>query len=151
MRIIPFEEKYRDDMIFMILLAREALGVGPKIREDLLDVRANYLDRGDMFWLALDENDRVAGSLGYRSMEGTDEVFLHRFFIRPDLKRRGIGSALLETAEAHLRAAGKTAMHVHLGWPREIWYESWTFYPKHGFAEYAPRYMKKALDRKDGL
>ena len=49
MRIIPFEEKYRDDMIFMILLAREALGVGPKIREDLLDVRANYLDRGDGF------------------------------------------------------------------------------------------------------
>ena len=29
MRIIPFEEKYRDDMIFMVLEAKNALGRVP--------------------------------------------------------------------------------------------------------------------------
>ncbi len=44
MRIIPFEEKYRDDMIFMVLEAKNALGRVPRLNEDLLDIQKNYLD-----------------------------------------------------------------------------------------------------------
>jgi len=145
MRIIPFEEKYRDDMIFMVLLAREALGVAPKIREDLLDVRANYLDKGDGFWLALDEGGRVVGCIGCSAVKGTREAFLHRLFVKPTLKRRGIGSALLEMAEAHLRASGVAVARVHLGAPPEQWFESYRFYPKHGYVMTEPRYMMKNL------
>ena len=65
MKIIKYEEKYRDDMIFMILEAKNALGRVPGLNEDLLDVRKNYLEVGDMFWLAIDDNDRVIGSIGY--------------------------------------------------------------------------------------
>lgn len=57
--IIPYREKYRDDMIFMVLEAKDALGRIPKLNEDLLDVKKHYLDTGDMFWLAIDEHDRV--------------------------------------------------------------------------------------------
>ena len=71
MRIIPFENQYRDDMIFMIMEAKNALGRLPTLNEDLLDIHANYLDSGDMFWLALDENDRVIGCIGYISIENT--------------------------------------------------------------------------------
>ena len=46
MRIIPFEEKYRDDMIFMVLEAKNALGRVPRLNEDLLDIQKNYLDNG---------------------------------------------------------------------------------------------------------
>ena len=69
MRIIPFENQYRDDMIFMVLEAKNALGCIPRLNEDLLNIQANYLDQGDMFWLALDENDRVIGCIGYNSIE----------------------------------------------------------------------------------
>lgn len=62
MRIVQFDNKYRDDMIFMILEAKNALGRVPGLNEDLLDIKKNYLDKGDMFWLALDDNDRVMGS-----------------------------------------------------------------------------------------
>ena len=62
MTIVPYDEKYRDDMIFMILQAKDALGRVPRLNEDLLDIRANYLERGDEFWLALDEDGRVIGS-----------------------------------------------------------------------------------------
>lgn len=144
MEIIPFEEKYRDDMIFMVLSAKDALGRVPGINEDLLDVRRCYLDKGDMFWLALDAG-RVVGCVGYNSIPGTTETVLHRLYIKPTLKRRGIGTALLRTAEDYMRKLGKTAVRVHLGAPREQWFESYAFYPKNGFVEYAPRYMRKEL------
>ena len=59
MKIITFEEKYRDDLIFMILEAKDALGRVPGLNEDLLDIQKSYMDKGGMFWIAIDENDRV--------------------------------------------------------------------------------------------
>ena len=141
--IIPYDEKYRDDMIFMVLQAKDALGRIPGLNEDLLDIRKHYLDTGDMFWLAINEHDRVIGSVGYKSIPGTTEVRLHRLYIKAALKRRGIGTRLLRTAEEHLRRQGKTAIHVHLG--GKEYFESRSFYPKHGYREYAPDYMKKEL------
>ena len=38
MKIIKYEDKYRDDMIFMILEAKNALGRVPGLNEDLLDI-----------------------------------------------------------------------------------------------------------------
>ena len=48
MEIRAFSEEYRDDLIFMVLQAKDALGRRPGINEDLLDIKANYIDRGDM-------------------------------------------------------------------------------------------------------
>ena len=142
-KIIPYEEKYRDDMIFMVLEAKDALGRVPTLNEDLLDIQKNYMDTGDMFWLAIDESDRVIGCVGYNAISGTTEVRLHRLYIKAARKRQGIGTCLLHTVEQHLRGQGKTAAHVHLG--GKEYFESRSFYPKHGYQEYEPRMMKKEL------
>lgn len=143
MRIIAYQEKYRDDMIFMVLEAKNALGRVPRLNGDLLDIPGAYLNRGDMFWLALDEHDRVIGCVGYNSMEKSTEVKLHRLYVKAALKRQGIGSALLRTAEEYVKAQGKTAVCVHLG-GRE-YFASRSFYPKHGYVEIGPDCMKKEL------
>lgn len=142
--IIEFKERYRDDLIFMVLEAKNALGRVPGLNEDLLDIKSNYFDKGDMFWIAVNEKDRVVGSIGYNSVENTDEAVLHRLFVKYSMKRQGIGASLLKTAEEHLKAVGKKAVIVHLG-NKSDFYESWQFYPKHGYAEFAPSYMKKFL------
>lgn len=141
--IIPYGEKYRDDMIFMVLEAKDALGRVPRLNEDLLDVQKNYLDTGDMFWLAIGENDRVIGCVGYNSIPGTTEVKLRRLYVKAARKRQGIGTRLLHAVEQHLREQEKTAVHVHLG--GKAYFESHSFYPKHGYREYAPNMMKKEL------
>lgn len=141
--IIPYDEKYRDDMIFMVLEAKDALGRVPRLNEDLLDVQKNYIDTGDMFWLAIDEHDRVIGCIGYNSIPGTTEVKLHRLYIKAARKRQGIGTRLLHTVELHLREQGKTAAHVHLG--GKEYFESRSFYPKHGYYAYDGDMMKKEL------
>lgn len=145
MTIVPYSEKYRDDLIFMVLQAKDALGRRPTINEDLLDIPANYLDKGDMFWVAVDRNDRVIGCVGYSATEDGKEAYIHRLYVKASEKRKGIGTALLKTAEGEIKRKGITLAVVHLGEPKAQWFESYSFYPKHGYHEFAPRYMRKVL------
>lgn len=145
MTIKPYDESYRDDMIFMVLQAKDALGRKPTINEDLLNIKESYMDRGDMFWIAVDEHDRVIGCIGYSRIPDTTEAFLHRLYVKASEKRKGIGTGLLQTAEVEMQSRGITISRVHLGAPKEQWFESYAFYPKHGYQEYAPRYMMKEL------
>ena len=145
MVIKPYEKKYRDDLIFMVLQAKDALGRRPTINNDLLDIRANYFDRGDMFWIAINEEDRVIGCIGYSKTELFSEAFLHRLYVKASEKHKGIGTRLLQTAENEMRKQGIAVSLVHLGAPKEQWFESYSFYPKHGYREYKPGYMRKDL------
>ena len=145
MIIKPYEDQYRDDLIFMVLQAKDALGRKPSINPDLLDIKANYFDRGDMFWVAIDEEDRVVGCVGYSGTADTSEAFIHRLYVKACEKHKGIGTALLQTAENEMRKRGISVSLVHLGEPKEQWIESYSFYPKHGYCEYEPRYMRKDL------
>ena len=45
MEIKIYEDKYRDDMISMVLQAKAALGRPSSLNEDLLDIKANYFQR----------------------------------------------------------------------------------------------------------
>ena len=146
MTIKLFEEKYRDDLIFMVLQAKDALGRKPAINEDLLDIQSNYFDRGDMFWVAINEEDRVIGCVGYSKTENPSEAFLHRLFVKASEKHKGIGYVLLQTAENAMREQGISVSLVHLGAPKEQWFESYAFYPKNGYQEYQPRFMRKNLN-----
>ncbi len=147
-KIIQFESQYRDDLIFMILEAKNALGRVPGLNGDLLDIEKHYFAKGDKFWIAVNERDRVIGSVGYNSIPDTSEIQLHRLFVKANLKHQGIGTKLLATAEAYAKEHGKTAVYVHLGTPKEHWKESYGFYPKNGYMVYdeaKPNYMKKEL------
>ena len=145
MQIKPFENRYRDDLIFMVLEAKDALGRIPHLNEDLLNIERNYIEKGDCFWIAVDERDRVIGCVGYSRIDGTSEAFVHRLYVKASMKHKGIGSALLKTAEEAMKRNGISISRVHLGEPKEQWFESYVFYPKHGYRPYAPRYMKKHL------
>lgn len=141
MKIIEFEEKYRDDMIFMVLNAKNALGRIPKLNEDLLDIKSNFFDKGQPFWIALDEFNRVIGCIGTR-IDTDGKIFLSRLYVKFDIKRQGIGSKLLKLAEESAMKRGFKEIYVHIG---KDYLESQKFYPKHGYVEYKDLYMKKKL------
>ena len=98
-----------------------------------------------MFWIAVNDNDRVIGCGGFSRIADTNEAFVHRLYVKASEKHKGIGSALLDTVEAGMRNSGIIVARVHLGYPPEQWFESYSFYPKHGYIEYEPRYMMKEL------
>ena len=141
MKIIDFEDKYRDDLIFMVLSAKNALGRVPRLNEELLDIKSNYFDKGHPFWIALDEFDRVIGCIGTR-LDESGNLFLSHLYIKFDQKRHGIVSKLLALAEESAIKRGYKEVYVHLG---KDYLESHIFYPKHGYKEYKDCYMKKEL------
>ena len=141
MKIITFEDKYRDDLIFMVLSAKNAIGRVPRLNEEFLNIKASYFDKGHPFWIALDEYDRVIGCIGTREDE-EGNLFLSHLYVKYDLKRNGIGSKLLELAENSAKERGYKEVYVHLG---KDYLESHIFYPKHGYTEYKELYMKKSI------
>ena len=145
MIIKEFEPTYRDDLIFMVLQAKDSLGRKPGLNEDLLDIHKNYFEKDDKFWIAVDDDDRVIGSIGYSTEAGKNEAVIHRLFVKANIKRTGIGSKLLETAEKDLQKRGIAVAKVNLGTPKEQWAESYKFYPKHGYIEYESGRMMKRL------
>ena len=130
--IVRFEEQYRDDTIFCLLLAKDALGRRPRLNEDLLDIQGHYFSHGDMFWIALDESDRVVGMVGTKTVSPTD-MWLKRLYVKPALKKTGIGSALLATAERYAAEKGITTIHTRFS---NDYVEAACFYPKKGFIEH---------------
>lgn len=63
-------------MIFMVLEAQKALSRILRLNEDLLNVKVNHIDKGDLFWLAIGNNNRVIGCIGYNSIDETTECSL---------------------------------------------------------------------------
>ena len=143
MRIIKYEKKYRDDLIFMVLEAKNALGIVPGLNEELLDIEGFYFNKGDMFWIALDDNDRVIGSVGCNLLPNGEAV-LHRLYIKYNLKRQGLGTEMLDVAENFAGKNGRKVMKVHLG-DKVTYFESRSFYPKHGYEFIDADHMKKYL------
>jgi len=151
--IVLYEPKYREDMLFCYLAAQDAISIyAPEkwskltLQDDLLDIEKNYFECGDIFYLAIDEHDRVVGMLGTKTVSPTD-LWLKRLFIKPNVKGKGIGSKLLTVIEKY--AAEKGIITIHTRFP--YWYrEAAFFYPSKGFIEVEPddhfRYMIKRLD-----
>lgn len=129
----------------MIKEARISIGLNSNLREDLYDINKYYIDKGDMFWLVVNQKEEVLGCLGYSKIKNKEEAFLHRFYIKPSMKRRGIGTKLLKFVENYLKNKGIKTLRVHLGESKKNWYESYSFYPKNGYKEYEDRYMMKDI------
>ena len=141
-KIKQYDDCYRDDMIFMVLCAKDALKKIPTINPDLLDIQNNYLNKGDMFWVALNENNRVIGCIGYETINPL-EARVHRLYIKPELKRQGIGSALLETVVKYVKEKGYKKISIHTG--DEKYWESKLFYKAKGFVETEPNILEKNI------
>ena len=131
MKIIEYKECHRDDLIFMILQAKDDLGRKPGLNEDLLDIQKNYLEKNVKFWLIVNEDNRVLASLGL--LWNGREAHLHRFFVKASYQRQGLGGMLFQYAEKYMRAKGVKSCSIHLGTPLNDWIASYHFYRKNGF------------------
>jgi hypothetical protein len=128
-RIIKYTPEYLGDTLFCFLSAKDALGDIPRLRGDMLDIQKHYLDKDDMFWIAVDEDNRVIGMIGTDTVSETD-MWLKRLFIKPEAKRKGIASALLKTAEEYAKSKGIRTIHTRFA---DNYTEAAHFYPAKGF------------------
>ncbi len=78
--------------------------------DDLPDLRApgsSFGERNGAFWVAEDERGRVCACVAVSFPEpGTAE--LHRLYVRPDQRGKGLGGSLVRRVEDHARLHGAT-------------------------------------------
>lgn len=80
--------------------------------DDLPDLRApgsSYAQTGGVFWAVEDERGRVCACVAVDFPE-SQTAELHRLYVRPDQRGRGLGSRLVHRAESHARSHGAKRM-----------------------------------------
>jgi GNAT superfamily N-acetyltransferase len=110
--------------------------------EALQNCIARCRNAADAHFIVADMNGRIVGFLHYDCESLEPE--LHRIYIEPGLKRRGIGSALLRALHERLSpGASYILMVIAANLPAV------TFYKRHGFVEEArvdgPTYMSEHM------
>lgn len=97
MEIITFEEKYKNQIIDLILdIQNNEAGINLSLEEqpDLLDIHECYEKDGGEFWLAM-ENDTVIGTLALMN-KGNGNAVLKKAFVKKEYRNRGILGQLYE-------------------------------------------------------
>lgn len=132
--IVPFSSQYQKataDLVLHIQNVEAGLGISLDEQQDLADIERHYLLAGGGFWVALDSDDRVVGTIGL--LKKTDDVaVLKKFFVKEDWRGGGrqcasrlyealIGFARLHGIRVILLDTPATAVRSH------------AFYKRHGF------------------
>jgi len=131
MKIIKYEEKYKNQIIELILhIQNDEAKISLTIEEqpDLLDIYSNYEKNGGEFWIAV-ENDEVIGTIAIMNKENGNSI-LKKFFVREDWRSKKIGYELYKTLLAY--AKEKNIKYIVLDTPA-VAKVSHKFYERAGF------------------
>ncbi|HKQ47422.1 MAG TPA: GNAT family N-acetyltransferase [Phycisphaerae bacterium] len=100
---------------------------------DLYTIEDYYIGSGGMFWVALD-GERVVGCAGVTVHLPESE--LHRLYLLPEVRGRGLGRRLLDTTMAYARDKGSRRM---IAWSDVVLKEAHALYLKNGFVQEGQR------------
>ncbi|WP_426448328.1 GNAT family N-acetyltransferase [Paenibacillus sp. S-38] len=131
-----YDDKYKEEVINLILhIQNVEYGVGISVEEqpDILDIQSNYINDGGNFWVALNDNGEVVGSIGLQK-KTNEVVVLKKFFVYKDYRGKefGIGTRLYEALLDFAKKQGFSK--VILDTPSKAT-RSHGFYKKVGFKE----------------
>ncbi len=131
-KIIPYSEKYKEDVIRLILnIWENEFDYKGLERPDIHNISDVYQKNEDSnFWIAVYENELV-GTVGL--VKKTNGVaHLKRMAVKKEFRKQGLGDSLLQTV---LRFARKHNFKtIYAGMVPENT-KAITFYKKHGFEE----------------
>lgn len=131
-KIIPYTEEYRDDVINLILNIWEGeFDFRGLERPDIYDIPYYYQSDPDSnFWVALDDESLI-GTVGLKK-ESEDSAYLKRMVVKKEFRKQGLGIKLLETA---IKFAKKhNYKTIYAGTVKEN-PNAIEFYKKHGFIQ----------------
>ena len=111
--IRPAEDGDAQDLFGLLSLCfAEYPGCFVDPHDDLKDLRApgsSFTGEGSAFWVVEDGRGRVCACVAVDFPEG-GAAELHRLYVRPDQRGRGLGSSLVRRVERHARERGAGRM-----------------------------------------
>lgn len=128
--ILPYDDRYRSQVLALSLrswapvFANLKLAVQPYVYRafypdgwevrQVADITKFLQDESSLVWVAFD-TDVIVGWVGVRLHPEDSMGEVHILAVDLDRQREGTGSALLETAFGHMRAAGMKIVMVETG------------------------------------
>jgi N-acetylglutamate synthase-like GNAT family acetyltransferase len=131
-----YDNKYKQEVIDLILYVQNIeyeVGISIEDQPDILDIKRNYIDSGGCFWIALNQEGNVIGSIGLQNK--TKEVaVLKKFFVYKEYRGRehGVGMKLYNSLLDF--AKNQNILTIILDTPSKG-NRSHNFYKKVGFME----------------
>ncbi|AJS58620.1 GNAT family N-acetyltransferase [Paenibacillus sp. IHBB 10380] len=148
--ITVYDDRYKEEVIKLILYVQNVeydVSIGVEEQPDILDIQSNYINDGGNFWVALNDNGEVVGSIGLQKK--TNEVaVLKKFFIYKEYRGKefGIGVDLYNALLDFTRKQRFTK--VILDTPSQAT-RSHSFYKKVGFKEIVKKDLPIKYDYPD--
>ena len=133
-RIIVFEDKYQNQIIELILKIQNDeynIDLGIEEQMDLMNIKSEYMSNGGNFWIFLDDENKVIGTIALKKL--TDSVaVLKKFFVDSRFRggTYGVGANLYEILFFYAKKSG--FKHIILDTPA-VATRSHNFYRKVGF------------------
>ena len=133
-KIVEYEEKYQEQIVDLILKIQNeeyAIDLGIDEQPDLLNIEEEYILNGGNFWVAVDEDQKVIGTIALLKKEHGVGV-LKKFFVGRDYRgsKFGVGTELYEGLLEYSKGIG--LKHIILDTP-SVAERSHSFYRKVGF------------------
>jgi len=107
MKIRPYLPEDNPDVIIVVKASYDTLGYTMDFTEfdrDLASIPVTYQDSGGEFWVLEDEG-RIAGCVGV-TREDAGRCELHRLYLLPSHRGRGLGRELIGTVASWCRKEG---------------------------------------------
>ncbi|MNY29254.1 acetyltransferase [compost metagenome] len=134
--ITVYDDSYKEEVIKLILHVQNVeyeVGISLKEQPDILDIYSNYINDGGNFWIALNDNGEVVGSIGLQK-KNKEVAVLKKFFVYKDYRGKEFGTGK-KLYEALLNFAKKQGFSkIILDTPSKAT-RSHGFYKKVGFKE----------------
>ena len=131
MHIETYSEKYKDDIISLILdIQNNEAHINLSLQEqpDLLDISSCYQQKGGEFWIALSGSE-VVGTIGLMLKEHNCAV-MKKFFVKKEFRSQKIGLSLYNKLLNFAKSMG--VQYIILDTP-SVAKVSHKFYEKSGF------------------
>lgn len=149
MKIITYQEKYRNQIIALILYLQNyenKVDLSLEEQPDMSDIENYYRKMGGEFWLAVSDEDDVVGTLGL--MRKSDTAILKKFFVQPKFRGKEIGTAD-KLFRCFLKFCCENGIcRIVLDTPSAC-YRAHAFYKKHGFFQITKEELPIAYDYPD--
>lgn len=136
MKIKPYIPKYRNQVIALILYLQNydnQVDLSLEEQPDMADIPAHYLNGQGGFWLAINDQDTVVGTIGLL-VENNQYGVLKKFFVHQDYRGTAAGVSYRLFATLIATANQRNLQHILLDTPAAC-HRAHHFYRKHGFTE----------------
>ena len=136
MIIKTYEDKYKNQVIALILYLQNfdnRVDLSLEEQPDMNNINAYYLNNGGGFWIAVNENDDVVGTIGLLKIENHYGI-LKKFFVEPAYRGKTISVSTKLYDQLFKHAKENDITTIVLDTPAAC-QRAHSFYQKHDFKQ----------------